>query len=339
MDTVPNLINTLVSRDLKILRKARKAVPEGNGPVPQKEELGSGQLTLGDVYRLCEERFDRHLKIMDIRFDRQLKRMDSYFDRCDKKLGEISDEMRKMDEHVTRLEHGTRQPRLGMEEDGQTSTKTRERTEGAATAVQAMRGDCFSARRVEPGPNTNSTSFGVKTGPPALPCRDDSVVKSGTAASESCLPSMEMRPSTAAGGLVSTGEASKASETTLNEPPLRFFPTEETDLKPNCKKPSTPYASFESSSFFWRLLAASYCRSVVDTKSRQNMTFDLGGSRGHLRACPFFGPWRALVCDEDLRPGAAGDELQRFSGRDSLVLWNKASYDAVPGKSLAVEGG
>ena len=39
-----------------MLRKASKAVPEGNGPVPQKEELVSGQLTLGDVYRLCEER-------------------------------------------------------------------------------------------------------------------------------------------------------------------------------------------------------------------------------------------------------------------------------------------
>ena len=28
-------------------RKESKGVLEGNGPVPQKEELGSGQLTLG----------------------------------------------------------------------------------------------------------------------------------------------------------------------------------------------------------------------------------------------------------------------------------------------------
>ena len=204
-----------------------------------------------------------------------------------------------------------------MEADGHADTKTRERTEGVATAVQAMRGDCFSSRWVKPGPTTNSTSFGVKAEPPALPCRDDVVVESGPAASESCLPSMEMRSSTAAGGLVPTGEASTASETTLNEPPLRFCPTEETDLEPNCKKTSTPYASFESrSSFVWRLLAAPYCRSVVDTKSRQNRTFDPGGSRGHLRACPFLGSWRALVCGEDLRAGAAGDELQRFIGRD-----------------------
>ena len=31
--------------------KASKAVPEGNDPVPQKEELGSGQPTLEDVHR------------------------------------------------------------------------------------------------------------------------------------------------------------------------------------------------------------------------------------------------------------------------------------------------
>ena len=63
------------------------------------------------------------------------------FDRWDKKLDEISDEMKNMDDHVTRLEHGARQPRLAMEADGPANTKTQERTEGAATAVQAMRGD------------------------------------------------------------------------------------------------------------------------------------------------------------------------------------------------------
>ena len=81
-------------------------------------------------------------------------------------MDEISDEMKK---RLTRLEHGARQPRLVMEADGQAETRTRERTEGAAAAVQATRGDCFSARRVEPGPTTNSTSFGVKAEPPALP--------------------------------------------------------------------------------------------------------------------------------------------------------------------------
>ena len=160
-----------------------------------------------------------------------------------------------------------------------------------------MRGDCFPARRVEPGLTTNSTRFGVKTKPPALPCRDDSVVECGAAAFKSCLPSMEMRPSTAAGGLVPTGDASKASETTLNEPPLRFCLTEETNVKPKNSRTSVPSASYNSSSFR-RLSATPYCRRVVDTKSGQKRTFDPGGSRGHLRVCPFLGSWRALVCGE-----------------------------------------
>ena len=47
-------------------RKESEAAPEGNSPVPQKEEFGSGEPTLADVYRL---------------FEKELKNMDSYFDR------------------------------------------------------------------------------------------------------------------------------------------------------------------------------------------------------------------------------------------------------------------
>ena len=228
-----------------------------------------------------------------------------------------------------------------MEEDGHANTKTRERTEVATTAAQAMRGDSFSARRVERGPNTNSTSFGVKANPPALPCRDDVVIESGDAAPESCPPSLEMRSSTAAGGLVPTGEASTATENNLNQPPLRFCSTEETDLEANCKKTSVTSASYDSSSVFQEgnLSATPYCRRVVDTKSRQNRIFDPGGSRGDLRACPCLGSRCALVCGEVIRAGAAGDELWRFSGGDSLPLRNKAGFEAMPGKRLAVEGG
>ena len=191
-------------------------------------------------------------------------------------------------------------------------TKTRERTEGAVTAVQAVRGDGFSARRVEPGPNTNSTSFGVKVKPPALPCRDDVVVECGDAASESCLPSLEMRSPTAGAGLVPTGEASTATETNVNQPPLRFCSTEKTDLEAKNSWTSVPSASYDGSSVFQErnLSATLYCRRVVDTKSRQKRTFDPGGSRGHLRACPFLGSWRALVCGEVIRPGAAGEEFR-----------------------------
>ena len=280
-----------------MLQTASEAVSESNGPVPQKEEFGSGQLTWGDVYRTMKVAFDR----------------------WDKKLDEISDEMRKMDEHVTRLEHGARQPLLAMEADGQANTKTRERTEGAATAVQAMHGDiCTTAEKVQDGPKTSIT-FGMEAEPPDLLCREDVLIENGATTPKSCLPSSEMRSPTAAGGLVPTGEASTAKETNFNQPPLRFCSAEETDLQASCKKISILYASFDSSSF-WRLLAAPYCRRVVDTKSRQNRTFDPGGLRDHLRACLFLGSWRALVCGEVLQAGAAGDELQRFFGGDSLAL-------------------
>ena len=88
---------------------------------------------------------------------RRMKLMISHFE---EKMDELSD---VMNHHFTRLEHGARQSRLATEGDGQQAdTTTRERTESAATAAQAMRGDCFSAHRVEPSPTTNSTSFGVK---------------------------------------------------------------------------------------------------------------------------------------------------------------------------------
>ena len=329
--------------------KESEVVPEGNGPVHQREELGSGQPTLEDVCQRMKEALDRWDKMLNEisdefreRFTRlehgarqsrlameadgqasQLSeemKMDQHLARqeqdarqsrlamgADGQASQLSEEMKmdqhlarkEMDQHLARLEQDARQSRLAMEADGQASTRTRERTEGAATAAQAMRGDCSSARQVEPGP-TNSTSFGMKAEPPALPCRDVSVVECGAAAFKSCLPSMEMRPSTAAGGLVPTGDTSKASETTLNEPPLRFCLTEETDLKTENSWTSIPSASYDSSSVFQErnLSATSYCRRVVDTKSGQNRTFDPGGSRGHLRACPFLGSWRALVCGE-----------------------------------------
>ena len=57
---------------------------------------------------------------------------------ADGQASQLSEEM-KMDQHLARLEQDARQSRLVMEADGQASTKTRERTEGAATAAQAMR--------------------------------------------------------------------------------------------------------------------------------------------------------------------------------------------------------
>ena len=225
-----------------------------------------------------------------------------------KKLDEFHDDMNNLlKQFSARLEHfleqDARQRRYAMEADDTTNTKTRERTEGATTAVQVMRGDSFTARRVEPGPNTSSTSFGVKAEPPALPYRDDVVVESGDAAPKSCLPSLEMRSSTAAGGLVPTDETSTA-ETTVNKRLLQFYSTGEEDSKKENVWTSTPSTWYDSS--FWKLLVASYCRGVNETKSIKNRTFDPGGWQGHPHACPFLGSWHALVCGEVTRAGAAG---------------------------------
>ena len=120
---------------------------EENGPVPQQEELGSGQPKLADVYRPSDESFDRKMK--------------SHFERLEKTFDKLKMMMRLLEHHLGSQAQGTRQPRLAMEADRIANTKTRERTEDAAAALQAMHGDSFSACRVDPGPKT-STSFGVK---------------------------------------------------------------------------------------------------------------------------------------------------------------------------------
>ena len=118
-------------------RKESEAVRESKGPILQQEEFGSGQPTMEDAYRMMKEAFDR--------WDRKL-------DKISDKMKEYIEERTSIDQRLTRLEYGARQPRLAMEADGHANTKTRERTEGTPTAVQAMRGDSFSARWVEPGP-------------------------------------------------------------------------------------------------------------------------------------------------------------------------------------------
>ena len=115
-----------------MLRKESEAVPEGNGLVPQQEEFGSGQPTWEELQRLLSEKWDRQI-----------------------------DELKRLLKHqLASQEQDARQPRLAMEADGPANTETRERKEGATSAVQTMFGDSCSARRVEPGLKINSTSFG-----------------------------------------------------------------------------------------------------------------------------------------------------------------------------------
>ena len=215
--------------------------------------------------------------------------------------------MRLRGQHVASLEQGARQPRLAMEVDGRADTKIRERTEGAATAVQAMNGDSCSANRVDPDPMC-STSFGDDcTGSPALPCsREDALVNSGAATPKSCLSPLEMRSQTAAGGLLLTGETSIATRTTFDYSPVWFRLTEETSLRT-----SILYVSYFRRLRWINNQQAPFWPRVIETKTGQNRMFYPGGSQCCLRAYyPFLGTWRALLCEEvHVR---AGDDLQRF---------------------------
>ena len=166
-------------------RKDGEAVPVGNVPVPQQEELGHDQPTLEEVYRIIKEVFEKWDKIID-------------------KMREYTEEWRSMNQRLTRLEHDPRQPRLAMGADEPANTKIRERTEGAPKSVQAKHGDSCTAQRVQDEPKT-SIYFGVMAEPLALPYRKYVLAKNGAAAPKSCLPFWGMRSPTAAGGLLPTG--------------------------------------------------------------------------------------------------------------------------------------
>ena len=126
---------------------------------PPQDKPGSGDMKIADLFRmLCE--------LKNSRFDQQ-----------EKKLNEIMKMMRGTSQRQASLEHDARQPRLAMKADEPADTKTRERTEGTATAVQAMHGDICTAQKVY-GPKT-STSFDLKAKPLDLPCREDVLVENG----------------------------------------------------------------------------------------------------------------------------------------------------------------
>ena len=143
---------------------------------------------------------------------------------------EIKEDLRRIDQRLANLEQDAWQPRLAMEENVKAADKnTFERTEGAATAVEAKHGDIFSAKRIQAG-LICSTNFGIKAEPPALPCRDDVLVENGAAALKSCLLPLEMRTPIATGGLFPTGKTFTATRTILRRLPLWFCPIEEINL-------------------------------------------------------------------------------------------------------------
>ena len=137
--------------------------------------------------------------------------------------------LRRMHQRLASLEHDVWLSRLAMEADVPADEKIHEGTEGAATAVQTMHGDSCSAKRVQDGPK-NSTTFGLKAEPPALPCRDDVLVENGAAAPKSYLSPLEMRTPKAAGDLLPNGETSTSTRTTFDQSTLWLCLTEETNL-------------------------------------------------------------------------------------------------------------
>ena len=205
-----------------MLRKVSEAVSEGNGLVHQ-EEFGFGQPAPVDEIKSL-------LKLTRSHFEEQKKMLDEFHD-------DMKDGMERLFEQFSaRLEQDARQRRYAMKADETANAKTRERTEGATIAVQAMRGDgCTTEQKVQDGPKTSIT-FGMMAEPPDLPCKEDVLVEDGATAPESCLPSLSMRSSTAAGGLLPTGEASTATRTISNEPLLRFYATEEMNPEEDSKK-------------------------------------------------------------------------------------------------------
>ena len=236
------------------------AVPEDNDPIHRHayEMIIRGINTLEDLRRIMLEAWD------EAREENRLK-----------KPGKPK-EMRATEQRVTSLEQDARQPHLDMMAGRPVDTKTREHTEGAATAVQAMHGDSCSATRAEPGPRTNSTSFGMMAEPPDLPCREDVLVEDGAAPPKSCLPSLEMRTTTATGSLLPTGEISTATKTTFNQSPLRLSTEETTVDVPVYRPPVYRFALFTGVLF----------RATPSPRFTGGMPVYRGGSFFHARGAP-----------------------------------------------------
>ena len=184
------------SRETLLRRNWSTAVPEGNRPAPQQDELGPDPPKLVDLYRMNEELFGK----------------------SDRKLDELADEMGATKQCLAGPKQDARHLRLAMGADVPSDTKTRERTEGAAAAVQVKHGDSCYPNWVDPDPMCLTRFGDDSTGPPALPCsRDNASVGNGATAPKSCLSPLEMRTPTAAGDLLPAGTASTATRTAFDK--------------------------------------------------------------------------------------------------------------------------
>ena len=234
-------------------RKGSMVVPESSGPIPQDACVMLSVITPEDIRRIMSDAAE---KVFNKHFEQKPDNLEG---------------MRATEQLSASLEQDAREQRLAVEADVTADKKTRERTEGAAAAVQAKHGDSCSAKRVQAGP-TSSTSSGMKAEPPVLPRWDDVLIERGAAAPKSCLSPAEMRTPTAAGALLPTGIASSAMRTIFSQPLPSWTLREEV-------KERTSRANNNQ-------LAAPYWRKVIQSKSRKTLLFYPGGCTGRLRSCP-----------------------------------------------------
>ena len=136
-----------------------------------------------------------------------------------------------------------------------------------------MSGDSFFAQ-VDPDPMCLASLSDDSTKPLALPhCRDDALVDKSAVASKPCLSSIEMRTLPTARGLLPAGTASIAMRTIV---PGSFFSWSLGEIKKSTSRTNNQLAPLCK----WRF---------IQTKSRQTLVFDPGGSTGRVSACPFLG--------------------------------------------------
>ena len=204
--------------------------------------------------------------------------MEELFDKSDRKGEELAEEMRATDRRLASLEWDTRQPRLVMETDGPAKEKTRKRTKGTVTAVQAMQGDSCSAIRVDPDPMC-SISFGDDcTGSPALPCfRDGALEGNGAAVPKSCLSPLGDVLTSSRRGL--TPPRQNYHSDTFDQSTLWFCLTEE-----------TKFEDFDSI----HLVQQQFCflpspAGGLLKQNRGKTGCSIQAVLGRLRACPFLG--------------------------------------------------
>ena len=204
-------------------RKKSKAVPEGNGLIPQDACVMSGGTTLVESRQVMSEALD--------------KAFHKYFGQ---KL-ENSEEMRATDQRPADAEHDARQT-TSRHGDRRKTRYQDSQVYGRRCSRSRKTGDNSSAQ-VDPDPRC-LISFGDDSAEPLpLPCRDDVLVDKGVAAPKPCISAVEMHTLTATGGLLPAGTASSATRTNSHQPPLWFCTTEEIDLRTSIQY-ATTYSSF-----------------------------------------------------------------------------------------------